>query len=133
MSYLQLGRSLFWFAVVLVVATTIVVIEPGYIVSSCSPLIQNPGTEFFGASLNLTLSIISLVFIVVIFLVQNANQEYSSRLSGVILREPHFLLTIVFILLALCSASLEGISASEHHLPCSAMHSQWRQFYSSVH
>jgi hypothetical protein len=98
MSYLQLGRSLFWFAVVLVVATTIVVIEPGYIVSSCSPLIQNPGTEFFGASLNLTLSIISLVFIVVIFLVQNANQEYSSRLSGVILREPHFLLTIVFIL-----------------------------------
>ncbi len=94
------GQFLFWTAVGIVVAAvlSVIAIEIGYRIPQISSLIQNPDNDFFGSSLNLILSIISLVFIVVIFLVQNANQEYSSRLSGVILRDRYFLAIIGFVL-----------------------------------
>lgn len=106
----QYGRFSFFsaIAIVLIAVIGVSIGEMGYLITELSPLIQNPPGNFFSSSLNLILSIISLVFIVVIFLIQNANQEYSSRLSGVILHDPYFVGTIVFILVA----SIFNISGS---------------------
>jgi len=110
LSFYQYGKIGFWTAVAVIVISSIGVTlgELGFSIDALSILVQNPSSGFFGSSLNLILSIISLVFIVVIFLVQNANQEYSSRLSGVILHDKHFLRTIGFILVA----SIFNISGS---------------------
>lgn len=96
----QYGRLLFGTAVGTVLASLIiaVAIGTGNSIPIFSMLSRTPTSNFFGSSLNLILSIISLVFLVVIFLVQNATQEYSSRLSSVILRDRYFLATIGFIL-----------------------------------
>lgn len=106
----QYGCVLFWSAVGIVSAAVIgvILIEAGNSIRSLSFLIQEPSNDFFGSSLTLILSIISLVFIVVIFLVQNANQAYSTRLSGVILRDQYFLATIGFVL----AGSIFSISGS---------------------
>jgi hypothetical protein len=106
----QYGRALFWITAGLVTAAVIAVslIEIGYPIAPLTPLVQPPSNGFFASSLNLILSIISLVFIVVIFLVQNANQPYTSRLSGVILRDRYFLATIGFVLIG----SIVSISGS---------------------
>lgn len=106
----QYGRLSFFsaIAIVLIAVICVGIIELGYTFKEISLLVQNPQSVFFSSSLNLILSIISLVFIVVIFLIQNANQEYSSRLSGVILQDRFFIGTIVFILVA----SIFNISGS---------------------
>jgi len=110
LSFYQYGKLGFWVAigVILTAAIGITLGELGIYVGFLSILVQNPSNGFFGSSLNLILSIISLVFLVVIFLVQNANQEYSSRLSGVILHDKYFVWTIGFIL----AASIFNISGS---------------------
>jgi uncharacterized membrane protein len=104
------GAFGFWTALALVLASAIGAVLDvfGIHISQLSVLAQNPESNFFRSSLTLILSIISLVFVVVIFLVQNANQEYSSRLSGVILKDRYFLLIIGFIL----AASAFNISGS---------------------
>lgn len=101
----QYGRLLFGTAVGTVLASLIisVAIGTGNSIPIFSMLSRTPTSNFFGSSLNLILSIISLVF-----LVQNATQEYSSRLSSVILRDRHFLATIGFILVG----SIYSISGS---------------------
>jgi hypothetical protein len=66
-----------------------------------SILVQNPPGGFFGSSLSLILNVISIVFLLVIFLVQNANQNYSNRLSRVIFRDRYFLGAVLFIIVAL--------------------------------
>jgi hypothetical protein len=106
----QYGQALFWTAVgtVAVAGICVILIETGYSIGLLNPLIQAPANDFFGSSLTLILNIISLVFIVVIFLVQNANQAYSTRLSGVILRDRYFLATIGFVL----AGSIFSISGS---------------------
>lgn len=110
LSFYQYGKVGFWTAVAVIVISAIGITlgELGFSIDALSILVQNPSSGFFGSSLNLILSIISLVFVVVIFLVQNANQEYSSRLSGVILHDKYFLWTIGFIL----AASIFNISGS---------------------
>jgi len=110
LSFYQYGKLGFWAAigVILTAAIGITLGELGIYLDSLSILVQNPSNGFFGSSLNLILSIISLVFLVVIFLVQNANQEYSSRLAGVILHDKYFVWTIGFIL----AASIFNISGS---------------------
>jgi len=110
LSFYQYGKLGFWAAisVILTAAIGISLGELGIYLDSLSFLVQDPPSGFFGSSLNLILSIISLVFLVVIFLVQNANQEYSSRLSGVILHDRYFIWTIGFILVA----SIFNISGS---------------------
>ncbi|MFB9813260.1 hypothetical protein [Haloarcula sebkhae] len=109
-SLYQYGKLGFWAAigVILVAAIGITLGELGIYLTSLSILVQDPSNGFFESSLNLILSIISLVFLVVIFLLQNANQEYSSRLSSVILHDKYFLWTIGFIL----TASIFNISGS---------------------
>lgn len=106
----QYGRLLFATAVGIVLTSLIiaVAIGTGYSIPTFSVLSRTPTSNFFGSSLNLILSIISLVFLVVIFLVQNATQEYSSRLSSFILRDRYFLATIGFILVG----SIYSISGS---------------------
>ena len=110
----QYGQALFWIAVGLVAAAvvSVILIEAGCSIGPLTVLIQAPSNDFFGSSLTLILSIISLVFIVVIFLVQNANQAYSTRLSGVILRDRYFLATIGFVL----AGSIFSISGSYFEL-----------------
>lgn len=110
MSSYQYGRLLFATAAGAVILAVIsaVSLEAGYPIPGVSALSRAPTNDFFGSSLNLILSIISLVFLVVIFLVQTATQEYSSRLSGVILRDRYFLGTIGFILVG----SIFSISGS---------------------
>ena len=110
LSFYQYGKIGFWAAVAVILISTIGVTlgKIGFSIDALAILVQNPSSGFFGSSLNLILSIISLVFVVVIFLVQNANQEYSSRLSGVILHDKYFLRTIGFIL----AASIFNISGS---------------------
>ena len=110
----QSGKILFISAVALVTITTIGVTLGyfGYSIHELSFLVQTPSSNFVGSSLNLILSIISLVFLVVIFLVQNANQEYSSQLSSVILQDRYFLGTIAFVL----TASLYTVSSSYFQL-----------------
>lgn len=96
----QHGKRLFWLAVgvVVIAAAGVLVLEAGYSAPYISNIIYEPTDDFFVSSLTLILTIISLVFIIVIFLVQNANQEYSSRLSSVILGDRYFLATIGFVL-----------------------------------
>ena len=110
----QYGKRLFWFAVSIVgfAVVSIAAVVGGYSVPYISILIQAPTHDFFGSSLTLILSIISLVFIIVIFLVENANREYSFRLSSVILRDRYFLATIGFVLLG----SIFSISGSYFEL-----------------
>ena len=50
-----------------------------------------PGSSIYAISITLLLNILSVVFLVVIFLIQNANQEYPSQLSRLIFRNPHLL------------------------------------------
>jgi hypothetical protein len=102
LSFYQYGKLGFWLAIGIIFIAIIGVTlgELGIYIEAFSVIVQNPSNGFFGSSLNLILSIISLVFIVVIFLVQNANQEYSARLAGVILHDKYFLWTIGFILVA---------------------------------
>jgi len=121
LSFYQYGKIGFWAAVAVIVISSIGVTlgKIGFSIDALAILVQNPSSGFFGSSLNLILSIISLVFVVVIFLVQNANQEYSSRLSGVILHDKYFLRTIGFILAAsifnisLCLNSERGFLTSQ--------------------
>lgn len=110
LSSYQYGRLLFAAAAgtVGLAVVTAVSVEIGCPIPLLSSFSRAPTNDFFGSSLNLILSIISLVFLVVIFLVQNATQEYSSRLSGVILRDRYFLGTIGFILVG----SIFSISGS---------------------
>ncbi|MFC7213069.1 hypothetical protein ACFQO4_03105 [Saliphagus sp. GCM10025334] len=110
LSSYQYGRAGFFSAVAIVLASVIGVAlgEAGFVIERLSFLVQDPSNGFFDSSLNLILSTISLVFVVVIFLVQNANQEYSSRLSGVILHDRYFLAIIGFIL----TASIFSVSGS---------------------
>lgn len=92
------------FLVALSVATTSVLgVAIGtfvYSIDSLSILVQNPSVDFFGNSLNLILSIFSITFLIVIFLVQNANQKYSNRLSRVIFHDRYFLGSAAFIIFA---------------------------------
>lgn len=73
----QYGKILFWIAAAIVstAGLSTVAIHSGYSVPYIPLLIENPSNDFFGSSLNLILSIVSLVFVIVIFLIQNANQE----------------------------------------------------------
>jgi hypothetical protein len=105
----QYGQLFFWLAVGVVGVAVLIVaaVAIGYSHPYLTWLVQAPNDGFFGSALNVILSIISLVFVIVVFLVQNATQEYSSRLSGVILRDWYFLSIIGFVLIG-SAVSLSG-------------------------
>jgi len=58
--------------------------------------ISNPA--IFGQSLSLILNFMSIIFLLVIFLIQNANQEYSPRLSLLIFKDRYLIAILTFIL-----------------------------------
>lgn len=104
------ARIVFWTAVSVVLLTTVGVAlgEFGHYIEYFSIVVQNPSGDFFGNSLTLILNIFSITFILVIFLVQNANQNYSNRLSRVIFHDRYFIGTVLLMMFA----SLYNLSGS---------------------
>lgn len=99
-----------WIALIIVLLSALGVTlgELGLKITQITILVQDPQNSVFGTSLDIILSIMSLVFVLIIFLIQNANQEYSSRLSSTIYHDRYFLFAVLFILVA----SLFNISGS---------------------
>ena len=58
--------------------------------------VSNPA--IFDQSLSLILNFMSVIFLLVIFLIQNANQEYSQRLSVLIFKDKYLIGILIFIL-----------------------------------
>ena len=90
---------------ILVLLVTAVIWKPFGI----GPVIQevsNPA--IFGQSLSLILNFMSIIFLLVIFLIQNANQEYSSRLSLLIFKD-RYLIAILTFILGFSSFNLTGL------------------------
>lgn len=106
----QFAQIFYWIAIITVVISAIGITlgELGLYLDFLSVLVQNPSNGFFGNSLTLILNVISIVFLVVIFLIQNANQNYSNRLASVIFTDPYFIGSILFV----ATASLFNISGS---------------------
>ena len=106
----QFAQIFYWLAIITVVISAIGITlgELGLYLDFLSVLVQNPSSGFFGNSLTLILNVISIVFIVVIFLIQNANQSYSNRLASVIFTDRYFIGSVLFV----AAASLFNISGS---------------------
>lgn len=109
LNYYAIGTFLFWFAVAILLSVIVGVSLRGVVdyPPVFSIILQKPSNTFFSTSLNLVLSVLSIVFLVVIFLIQNANQEYSTRLSRVVLKHPYFLVPL-FIVLGVSVLNLSG-------------------------
>lgn len=107
-SHYSIGRFFFWIAVSVVAGTLLFVLYNNFILPYEFYLYPATTENFFSSSLNLMLSIFSLVIIVVIFLIQNTTQEYSSRLSEIIFYDKYFLASVGFVLLA------SGFSITAH-------------------
>lgn len=92
----------FWIAISVAVISILGVAIGEFIISITilSILVQNPSVDFFGNSLGLILNVFSIMFLIVIFLVQNANQNYSNRLARVIFHDQYFIGSIGFIIVA---------------------------------
>lgn len=82
----------------LIVSLTFVslVLRPSLIQSI--PSAELAESNIYSQSITLLLSILSVVFLVVIFLIQNANQEYPSQLSQRIFRDPYLLSVYALVL-----------------------------------
>lgn len=75
---------------------TITVVWRPFGIGSIIQEVSNPA--IFDQSLSLILNFMSVIFLLVIFLIQNANQEYSPRLSMLIFKDKYLIGILVFIL-----------------------------------
>lgn len=80
-----------------IVSTLVLLILPN--IDPIPYLQAAPTADIFSQSLRILLNIISVIFVIVIFLIQTTNSEYSSRLSRVIYYDRYAQLTLFFVLL----------------------------------
>lgn len=90
------GKVVFWFSFLVTAILAIVVVLQPFNTGSIIQCLSND--VIFDQSLGLVLNFMSIIFVLVIFLIQNANQEYSPRLSMLIFRDNYFLAILGFIL-----------------------------------
>ena len=103
------GQFLCRLSALIFVLLVVAVIWRPFGIGSVIQEISNPA--IFGQSLSLILNFMSIIFLLVIFLIQNANQEYSSRLSLLIFKD-RYLIGILTFILGFSAFNLTGLYLS---------------------